>query len=165
MKPLPKAKLPENLILFIIEVDYYSKYSENNSLSGNSLTKYFSQTCRLREQTYDCQGGRDSQGIWEGHVHTALFNMNEQQGPTVYHMEFSSYDSLDGKGIWERMDPCTCMAESLCCSPESITTLLINYQFSSVAQSYLTLCDPMDCSTPDFPVHHQLPEVAQTHVH
>ena len=33
-----------------------------------------------------------------------------------------------------------------------------------VAQSCLTLCDPMDCSTPGFPVHHQLPETAQTHV-
>ena len=32
-------------------------------------------------------------------------------------------------------------------------------QFSLVAQSYLTLCDPMDCSTPGFPVHHQLPEL------
>ena len=38
-------------------------------------------------------------------------------------------------------------------------------QFSSVAQSCLTLCDPMDCSTPGFPVQHQLPELAQTHVH
>ena len=38
-------------------------------------------------------------------------------------------------------------------------------QFSSVTQSCLTLCDPMDCSTPDFPVHHQLPEFTQTHVH
>ena len=38
-------------------------------------------------------------------------------------------------------------------------------QFSSVAQSCPTLCDPMDCSTPGFPVHHQLPELAQTHVH
>ena len=38
-------------------------------------------------------------------------------------------------------------------------------QFSSVAQSCLTLCDPMDCSTPGFPVHHQLPEFTQTHVH
>ena len=38
-------------------------------------------------------------------------------------------------------------------------------QFSSVAQSHLTLCDPMDCSTPGFPVHHQLPELAQIHVH
>ena len=35
-------------------------------------------------------------------------------------------------------------------------------QFSSVPQSYRTLCDPMDCSTPGFPVHHQLPELAQT---
>ena len=38
-------------------------------------------------------------------------------------------------------------------------------QFSSVAQSCLTLCDPMDCSTPGLPVHHQLPEFTQTHVH
>ena len=38
-------------------------------------------------------------------------------------------------------------------------------QFSSVAQSCLTLCDPVDCSMPGFPVYHQLPELAQTHVH
>ena len=38
-------------------------------------------------------------------------------------------------------------------------------QFSSFAQSCLTLCHPMDCSTPGFCVHHQLPELAQTHVH
>ena len=38
-------------------------------------------------------------------------------------------------------------------------------QFSSVAQLCLTLCDPMDCSIPGFPVQHQLPELAQTHVH
>ena len=36
--------------------------------------------------------------------------------------------------------------------------------FSSVAQPYLTLCDPMDCSTPSFPVLHCLPQFAQTHV-
>ena len=38
-------------------------------------------------------------------------------------------------------------------------------QFSSVTQSCPTLCDPMDYSTPGFPVHHQLPELTQTHVH
>ena len=38
------------------------------------------------------------------------------------------------------------------------------YTFSSVAQSWLTLCDPMDCST-GLPVHHQLLESTQTHVH
>ena len=38
-------------------------------------------------------------------------------------------------------------------------------QFSSVAQSCLTLCDPMNRSTPGLPVHHQLPEFTQTHIH
>ena len=38
-------------------------------------------------------------------------------------------------------------------------------QFSSVAQSCPTPCDPMNCSTPGLPVHHQLPEFTQTHVH
>ena len=38
-------------------------------------------------------------------------------------------------------------------------------QFSSVAQSCQTLCNLMDCSTPGFPVHHQLPEFTQAHLH
>ena len=37
--------------------------------------------------------------------------------------------------------------------------------FSSVTQSFWTLCDPLDCSTPDFSVRHHLPDRAQTHVH
>ena len=38
-------------------------------------------------------------------------------------------------------------------------------QFSSVAQTCPTLCDPVNHSTPGLPVHHQLPELTQTHVH
>ena len=38
-------------------------------------------------------------------------------------------------------------------------------QFNSVPQSCLTLCNPMDCSSPGFPVHHQLLDLAHTHVH
>ena len=38
-------------------------------------------------------------------------------------------------------------------------------QFSSVTQSCLTLCDPINHSTPGLPVYHQLPEFTQTHVH
>ena len=41
----------------------------------------------------------------------------------------------------------------------------ISVQFSSVAQSCPTLCDPKDCSMPDLAVHHQLLELAQTHIH
>ena len=44
--------------------------------------------------------------------------------------------------------------------------ILVNYpQFSSVAQSCLTLCDPMESSTPGLPVHHQLPEPTQAQFH
>ena len=43
--------------------------------------------------------------------------------------------------------------------------LNVSVQFSLVTQSCLTLCDPMNCSTPGLPVHHQLPEFTQTHVH
>ena len=43
--------------------------------------------------------------------------------------------------------------------------LISSVQFSSVTQSCLTLCDPMNRSTPGLPVHHQLPEFTQTHIH
>ena len=43
--------------------------------------------------------------------------------------------------------------------------MLVSVQFSSVTQSCPTLCDPMNRSTPGLPVHHQLPEFTQTHVH
>ena len=80
-------------------------------------------------QTYKTDGcqGKDSWGVWDGYVHTAIFKMDNQQGPTVQHMELYSVlcASLDGREIWGRMDTCICMAESLCCLPET-TTLLIS---------------------------------------
>ena len=57
--------------------------------------------------------------------------------------------------------PGTCLWKSV-----KILVMYINwFQFSSVAHSCLTLCDPMDCSMPGLPVHHQLPEFTQSHVH
>ena len=47
------------------------------------------------------------------------------------------------------------------CFPLSLSSV----QFSSIAQLCPTLCYPMNCSTPGLPVHHQLPEFTQTHVH
>ena len=49
------------------------------------------------------------------------------------------------------------------CSPNPVSYITV--QFILVTQSCLTLCNPMDCSTPGFPVHHQLPELTQTHAH
>ena len=54
--------------------------------------------------------------------------------------------------IWKKQNP-------------SIDNTKGSIQFSSVAQSCPTLCDPMNRSTPGLPVHHQLPESTQTHVH
>ena len=64
------------------------------------------------------------------------------------------HSSLDGRGVWGRMDTCVCMAESLCRSPEAITTLLMVYAAAAAKslQSCLTLCDPIDGSPPGFPV-------------
>ena len=50
-------------------------------------------------------------------------------------------------------------------SPYITTFIILSVQFSSVAQLCPTLCDPMNHSTPGLPVHYQLPEFTQTHVH
>ena len=48
---------------------------------------------------------------------------------------------------------------------QTVQESIQSVQFSSVTQSCPTLCDPMDCSMPGFPVHHQLLEPTQTYVH
>ena len=57
----------------------------------------------------------------------------------------------------------TCRQFVMCGS--ALYSTIIHSWFNSVAQSCPTLQDPMDCITPGFPVHHQLSELAQTHVH
>ena len=47
----------------------------------------------------------------------------------------------------------------------SLASNISSVQFNSVTHSCLTPCDPMDCSMPDSTVHHELPEITQTHVH
>ena len=55
--------------------------------------------------------------------------MDNKQGPFAEHRELCSklHGCLDGRGVRGRMDTCICMAESLHCSPETLTTLLISY--------------------------------------
>ena len=74
---------------------------------------------------------------------------------------------------WDRMSfPFKAEWCSVVCRDHILLRLLVNtwvafssVQFSSVAQSCPTLCDPMSHSTPGLPVHHQHPEFTQTHVH
>ena len=63
--------------------------------------------------------------------------MNNQQGPTVQHRELCSVlcGSLDGKGFggeWTRVY----MADPLCCSPETITALFVNWLYPNIIQNY-----------------------------
>ena len=85
-------------------------------------------------------------------IHTGMFKMDNQQGS--YRALCSTLcGNLGGRGVWGRMDTCKCMAESLCCPPKTITTLLIGYVLCLVVQSCLTLCNPMDCNSPGFSIH------------
>ena len=61
--------------------------------------------------------------------HTLLCLKHNQRGPAVQHRELCSLlcGSLDRSQVWGRMDACIFTAESLCCSPETVTTLLTGY--------------------------------------
>ena len=73
-------------------------------------------------------------------------------------------DSLRPHGLQHTWPPCPSPSLTICpCL--CIYIYIYIYQFSSVAQLYPTFCDPMDCSTPGLPVHCQLPELTETHVH
>ena len=76
-------------------------------------------------------------------------------------------DSLDGRGVWEKMGYMCMYGWVLLLSTWKYhnTVNWLSVQFRSVAQSCPTLCNPMNRSTPDVPVHHQLLEFTQTHVH
>ena len=77
----------------------------------------------------------------------------EPQGkPNTTGVEYTlDFEGLVPKKLWNISEP------------SSDSFILMCY--CSVTRSCSTLCSPMDCSTPGFPVHHQLPEFAQTHVH
>ena len=79
-------------------------------------------------------GSLDGKGVWDGHLYTAIFKMDNQQGTTVEHMEPYSVlcGSLDGRGVWGGMNTCVCMAESHRCSPETIKTLFVNWLYPDI---------------------------------
>ena len=87
-------------------------------------------------------------GSWLPEPTTWLERWNIWSHPPDLHGE-------EGAGDWAQ----------LLAANDSINCAYVIVQFSSVAQSCLTLCNPMDCSMTGLPVHHQLPEPTQTHVH
>ena len=101
----------------------------------------------------------------------SLPNPNTTEGAESYRDEFSARSTslwclhetyVFGflSGIWLQVE-----VLSLYYWETSILSIRLSVQFSSVAQSCLTLCNPMNRSMPGLPVHHQLPESTQNHVH
>jgi len=85
---------------------------------------------------YSCLENPTHRGAWWATVYAVarvghnLMIKPPPQGPTVQHRELCSmlYGSLDGRGVWGRMDTCTYMAESLCCASETIIASLTGYK-------------------------------------
>ena len=88
-----------------------------------------------------------------------------RSNPASSHVRWTS-SFLPPASSFSRLFPSRLGDHSLCWSPPRFSDHFPHFlQFSSVAQSFLTLWDPVDCSTPGLPVHHQLLELTQTHVH
>ena len=130
---------------------------------------------RLRKWTH---GGEGMAGDFRKVMYTLLcLEWITKRNLLLQHMELCSVFCvrLDGRGVWGRMDTCICMAESLRCLPETITTLLIGYTpiqnalgvkkkkrislfvkicgynmcvHDRLLQSCVTLCNLMYCSPP-----------------
>ena len=98
-------------------VPYDSTYTWNLKRNdANELTK------QRQSMNLWLLGGRDSQGVWDGHVYTAIFKMDNQQEPTAAQCYVTAWMGGEFEGEWvhvyEWLSPG---------SPETITTLLISY--------------------------------------
>ena len=95
-------------------------------------------------------------------MQTIIYGM-DKQGPTVQHREL--YSICCDKPQRKRKNRIICIMISMHIHLCIFTHICNMNQIRSVAQSCLTLCDPMNHSTPGLPVHHHLLEFTQTHVH
>ena len=92
------------------------------------------------------------------------FSVHEiSQARTLEWVAFPSRGNLSGP--WIKLSFPALQIDSLPVSYQGSPCLPHSVQYSSVTQSCPTLWDPMNCSTPGLPVHHQLLEFTQTHVH
>ena len=93
-----------------------------------------------------------------------IMDCGGQQQNYALHREVR-WDKICFSIIWHQRSLSEIRHFHLLSSTNSTYLQHVLIQFSSVTQSCLTLCDPMDCSAPVFPVHHQFPQLTQTHVH
>ena len=103
-----------------------------------------------------------TRGVWHS-VHPTI------QGHHYYVVisKIVSAHRTEGKVLWhyDYKHPFLLIKKKFFKTPSKDRSRFMDPKFTSVAQSCPTLCNPMDCSMPGLPVHHQPPELTQTHVH
>ena len=113
--------------------------------------------------------------LWVIPVHQprASYIMHRTWTGNSFHIYYTCFNAILPYHL-SRSSPCASPKHPVSCIklrlanhflPDSTHPSHISIQFSSVTQSCPTLCDPMNRSTPGLPVHHQLPEFTETHVH
>ena len=109
-----------------------TQLSDWTELNWIPISHIFWILCSL--QTYGCQGARgwrDSWGVWDAHVHTAAFKMDNQYGSTALHGELCSllHGGLDGRRFGGRIDKCILMTELLAVHLNLSNSLLAILQY------------------------------------
>ena len=102
--------------------------------------------CCSADKKSSCNAGRPGFDSWVGKI---PWRREQLPTPVFWPGEFHGLYSPCGRNVSDTTEQ---------------LSLALSVQFSSVAQSCPTPCDPMNRSTPGLPVHHQLPESTQTHV-
>ena len=139
-------KTPSPDIFLQIELDFRNLLLLMQAISGLDF-KILPVTWK---KTYGCQ-----EGMFGMDMYILLYLKWIANRDLLYSTLLNVMCRPGWEGVWGRMDTRICMAESLRCSPESTTTLLISYAAAAAAkslQSCLTLCDPIDGSPPGSPV-------------
>ena len=106
------------------------------------------------------QGGINRQAVRTSQLQLMLLKVSQSIRHHSSLHTFEIFKVYISKYLYTVISP-LCSNISFCVLQLSLHSV----QFSSFAHSCPTLCDPMNCSTPGLPVHHQLPEFTQTHVH
>ena len=149
---------------FVLDNSFSSVISEKCQFLQRWLCRYFSFSIFLSvsctwNPKYQMDSGQDgSNWVWGGAI--ALF-FHPQYGRTSGYLK-SRAGFCHFEKCWTALSVGYFFAVLFCGLLDCEST---SARFGSVTQSCLTLCDPMNRSTPGLPVHHHLPEFTQTHVH
>ena len=117
------------------------------------LTNYLMQP--LQQELFFCLQASNPGFL---HCRQILYQLSHKGSPRI--LEWVAYPFSSGSSQFRDWTEVSCIAGGFFTNWATRDS-----SFSSVAQLCLNLCDPMNCSTPGFPLRHQLPELAQTHVH